>query len=111
MLTSGPHWRGVAVAAPAQLPTAVGAMAALRLLDVSHNMLTKLPSSVGDLEQLRSLKVGPRLLACLMCGLQACVMRWAPRQYWMVRRLFPRRATRQSSLKRTARHATRGARR
>jgi hypothetical protein len=41
-------------------------MASLRLLDVSHNMLTKLPSSLGDLEQLRSLKVrsfpllGPR---------------------------------------------------
>jgi hypothetical protein len=42
----------------AQLPTAIGEMASLRLLDVSHNMLTRLPSSTGDLEQLRSLKVG-----------------------------------------------------
>lgn len=47
-------------ASPLQLPTAIGALASLRLLDVSHNMLTKLPSSVGDLELLKSLKVGAK---------------------------------------------------
>lgn len=46
-----------------QLPTAIGAMVSLRLLDVSHNMLTKLPSSVGDLDALRSLKVRARAAA------------------------------------------------